>query len=118
MTIKVPLMKADTVDACGDKFTAEACQAVVDQWHKDKAVVTVARDFTPTPRPVGRVLDLSFDGAIVWVTLDDDAKALIEAEGLEAAAGGYHDKSERVDGVQTIKRFTLDRIALVADKVS
>lgn len=115
--ITVPLIKAGVVDAQGDMFTAEACQKLVDDWHENKTVTTVARDFTPNPKAVGRVVDMRFDGLTVWVTLDEDTKALVEAEGLEAAAGGYFPTTDPVNGVRTVHEFTLDRIALVDNKV-
>ncbi len=115
--IMLPLMQANVVDANGDMFTAEACQRMVDDWHANRAVTTVARDFSPNPRAVGRVVGMHFDGVTVWVELDNDAKALVEAEGLEAAAGGYFPTTDPVDGVRVVNQFTLDRIALVNNKV-
>lgn len=115
--IRIPLMQAGVTDAQGDQFTAEALQHVVDEWHRTGVVRTVARDFTPNPKAVGRVTNMDFDGVTLWVTLDNDAEALVEAEGLEAAAGGYFTLTDPVDGVRVIDRFTLDRIALVDNKV-
>jgi hypothetical protein len=110
-------MRAGEVDANGCKFTVEALQQVVDDWYKTKSVATVARNFTPNPKAVGRVVGMHFDGVTLWVELDAEAKALIEAEGLEAAAGGYFKLEDPVDGVRKVKDFTLDRIALVGNKV-
>jgi len=110
--ITLPLLQAGVVDANGHEFTAEALQRVVDDWHKTKSVATVARDFTPNPRSVGRVVGMHFDGATLWVELDQDCQALVEAEGLEAAAGGYFKPGN------PIELFTLDRVALVDNKVT
>lgn len=115
--ITLPLIRANVVDAQGDLFTVEACQKLVDDWHKNGSVTAVARDFTPNPKAVGRMVEMHFDGATVWVELDQDAATLVEAEGLEAAAGGYFPKTDPVDGVRTVHQFTLDRIALVQNKV-
>lgn len=90
---------------------------MVDDWRTKGSVTTVSRGFTPTPRAVGRVVGMHFDGATVWVELDEAAKALVEAEGLEAAAGGYYPTTDPVDGVRTVHQFTLDRVALVDNKV-
>jgi len=115
--ITLPLLRANTVDANGHMFTVEACQKMVDHWHAKRAITTVARDFSPTPKAVGRVVGMHFDGVTVWVELDNDAKALVEAEGLEAVAGGYFPTTDPVDGVQVIDQFALTRIALVKNKV-
>ena len=115
--ITLPLLRANTVDAQGHMFTVEACQKIVDDWHAKRVITTVARDFTPNPKAVGRVVGMHFDGVTVWVELDTNAKALVEAEGLEAAAGGYFPTTDPVDGVRVIFEFTLDRIALVKNKV-
>lgn len=114
--ITLPLLRAGVVDSSGAMFTVEACQKMVDDWHANQVVTKVARDFTPNPRAVGRVVGMHFDGVTVWVELDDDSQALVEAEGLEAAAGGYFSTTDLVDGVQVINKFTLDRIALVDNK--
>jgi hypothetical protein len=115
--ITLPLIRANVVDAQGDIFTTEACKQLVADWHAGRSVTTVARDFTPNPKAVGRVVGMHFDGATVWVELDKDAAALVEAEDLEAAAGGYFPTTDPVDGVRTVRQFTLDRIALVTNKV-
>jgi hypothetical protein len=119
------LLKADTVDSTGTKFTKEALEEAVKEFNRKKKKgldVWVTKDFSPHTSSIqGRVESMNYSEGAIHVDVEvlptppgQKIKSILESTELAAAGRFDPDKDcEVVDGVRVIKQFEITGASLV-----